>query len=283
LPKHTPKDRSQFLAILQRYTERAGVDVNSTVLVVGGTEQDADVLRGCGLSRITLSNIEGISEPTTKNNLPVLAVDAESSNLPDNSYDMVFVHEAIHHCRCPHRALCEMLRVARRYVIMMEPNDSAFMRLLCWSRFSFPFEIAAVVDNDYTHGGVRNSQIPNFIYRWNRREVDKAASSFLAEYTFRQYTYPYWDFNVNERDLAYRAQTRISKITSMMGGRNFIKLLRCAQAILNRLPILRDQGNKFFCAIEKSAELKPWLLRQDDRKIVFNRDFQHQLGIDVDT
>jgi len=34
------------------------------------------------------------------------------------------------------------------------------MRLLGRLRLSFPFELAAVVDNDYVRGGVRNSQIP---------------------------------------------------------------------------------------------------------------------------
>jgi SAM-dependent methyltransferase len=278
LPKRTGKDRSQFFLVLRQHVERLGIDVGASVLVVGGMPEDAEVLRRCGFHRITLSNIEGTTGGDGQpGEFPIEAVDAEDIRLSDNSYDMVVVHEVIHHCRSPHRALCEMLRVAKRYVVMMEPNDSTFMRLLGRLGFSFPYELFAVVDNDYVCGGVRNSQIPNFIHRWNRHDVFKTASSFLAERMFSVRAYPYWDFNVDERDLAYRKQTRIELITRLIGARNFIRLLRITQTVLNRVPILRRQGNKFFCCIEKSAELRPWLIQNDAGDVVFDRSFQSRL------
>jgi SAM-dependent methyltransferase len=273
LPHPSRKDRSQFQAVLTKCIERYRIGTDATVLVIGGMQEDADLLRRCGFKRMTLSNIEGVGD----GDLPVLALDAENIRLPDDAYDMVVAHEVLHHCRSPHRALCEMLRVARRNVIMMDPNDSAFMRALCRLRFSFPFEIAAVVDNDYVCGGVRNSPIPNFIYRWNAHEIQKVASSFLAECEFHLYADPYWDFNVEARDLAERQQTRIGMITSLIGPRNFIKALRFAQTILNQLPILRRQGNKFFCCIQKNAGLRPWLVMDADGQIVFNQSFQKPL------
>jgi SAM-dependent methyltransferase len=277
LPKRSRKDRSQFTRILRECIKEARIDVNADVLVIGGMQEDAEVLRSCGFHRITLSNINGVPDDSeTPTDLPVLALDAEHIGLPDSSYDVIFVHEVIHHCRSPHLAVCEMLRVAKHYVLMMEPNDSAFMRLLCWLRLSFPFELAAVVNNDFVRGGVRNTQIPNFIFRWNEREVHKLASSFLAEHTSHVYSDPYWDFNADERNLADREQTRISLITSVVGSKNFLRILHGAQRILNRAPILRRQGNKFFCCIQKSPELRPWLQLERDGQIVFNRRFQRR-------
>jgi SAM-dependent methyltransferase len=275
LGRPSTKDRSQFVYVLRKCIEETRIDANSSVLVVGGTQEDAEALSRCGLHRITLSNISGVPDsPDESGGLPIVAVDAEDIRLPDNSYDLVFIYEVIHHCRIPHRALCELLRVAKHQVLMMEPNDSAFMRLLGRLRLSFPFELAAVVDNDYVRGGVRNSQIPNYIYRWNEHEVDKLACSFLAEYACHTLVYPYWDFNVGEEELAYRKQTRIGQITRVIGAKNFLRILPSFQRVVNRVPPLRRQGNKFFCCIQKTGELRPWLTYQGDGQIVFDQRFQ---------
>lgn len=277
LPQRTTKDRSQFLRVLRQHVERLGIDVGARVLVVGGMPEDAEVLQRCGFSRITLSNIEGTADGgETSGEFPIQALDAEDIRLPDSAFDIVVVHEVIHHCRCPHRALCEMLRVAKHYVILMEPNDSAVMRGLGRLHLSFPFEIFAVVGNDYVCGGVRNSQIPNFIYRWNAHEIYKAASSFLAERMFVVHAHPYWDFNVEEEDLACRKQTKIELVTRVIGVRNFIRLLKVAQTVFNWVPILSRQGNKFFCCIEKSDELRPWLVQDASGDVVFDRSFQRK-------
>ena len=76
-------------------------------------------------------------------------VDAEAIGLADNSYDLVLAHEVLHHCRSPHKALLEMLRVSRRDVILLEPNNSLAMRLLLRLRFSFPYELPAVIASGF--------------------------------------------------------------------------------------------------------------------------------------
>jgi hypothetical protein len=152
----------------------------------------------------------------------------------------------------------------------MEPNDSLAMRLVVRMGFSFPYEIPAVVDHHGKSGGLRDSAIPNFIYRWNSYELFKTVSSFLAEYTFSVRAHPYWDFNIDEKELELRKQTKLSIITGAIGAENFLMMLRFSQRILNRVPLLRAQGNKFLCLVEKYPELKPWLAL-DEREIVFNQ------------
>jgi SAM-dependent methyltransferase len=265
--------RHEFDKVLRRHVARNAVDRDSSVLILGGSDDDVASLGQLGFRDITLSNLEGgIRDSDTALGVKVIAADAEDLDLPDGSYDVIFVHAVLHHCRSPHRALCEMLRVARHHVVMLEPNDSASMRLLVRLGLSFPYEIAAVVSNEYRLGGVRNTNVPNFIYRWDENEVTKTASSFLAEYEIAVDAEPYWSFEVDERELAGRTSTRIPKLMKAVGPRRLLSILSGTQSLLN-VPPMRGQGNKFFCWISKTPRLKPWLARSENGGVKFNRQY----------
>ena len=267
------KSRDSFLSVLRRHFKSCKIDRNERLLVVGGSWQDAELLLCAGFENITLSGfnpeLEEYARPTLRNKVNLLTIDAEQIDLQDGSFDCVVAHEVLHHCRSPHRALCEMLRVARKHVALLEPNDSFVMRGLTWTGFSFPYEIFSVVYHGCESGGVRDSCVPNFIYRWNKNAVHKTVSSYLAEYKFVVHAYPYWDFNVDEEELSGRTETRISAITSVIGVRRFLSVLRASQVVLNVVPFVRRQGNKFFCCIEKSEDLQPWLAAGKDGRIAF--------------
>jgi len=55
-----------------------------------------------------------------------------------------------------------------------------------------------------------------------------------------------------------------------MGADPFLAVLRGLQAILNFIPTLRRQGNKFFCCIEKTEELRPWLVAGPGNDVKFS-------------
>jgi SAM-dependent methyltransferase len=268
-----PKDRTQFLSVMSTLCSGIADRQNLSLLVLGGSDEDIRVLQSLGFQNITLSNLprpsDRYSVGQTEYCVPSVAIDAEDMTICDNSYDVIFAHEVLHHCRSPHRALCEMLRVTRKYVIFMEPNDSLSMRFLVKIGFSFPYELPAVMANAGKSGGVRDSAVPNFIYRWNKHELFKTVATFLAEYLFALRNDSYWDFGVDEDELALRTQTKISVITKAIGAKTFLNVLRWTQHILNRVPFLRVQGNKFLCLVEKSDELKPWLSFSDNQ-IIFN-------------
>jgi SAM-dependent methyltransferase len=270
------KRRDQFLAVFLRHLKTCHIDTNEKLLVIGGSREDVEFLICAGFKDITLSNFQAEPEEDAHSNLSpkvkLLTIDAEQINLPDSSFDCVFAHEVLHHCRSPHRALCEMLRVANKHVVLLEPNDSLAMRVLTWAGFSFPYEIFSVVYHGYEAGGVRDSCVPNFIYRWTTNEVRKTVSSYLAEQVSLVHAYPYWDFNVDEKELLMRKETRIHAITSIMGAKTLLAILRAFQIALNTIPVLRSQGNKFFCCIEKTDQLRPWLSAVEN-KITFNRSF----------
>jgi SAM-dependent methyltransferase len=270
------KNRNRFEKALRECVRSMEIDLLGDVLVVGGSAEDGRTLRRVGFRRITLSNLLD-PRPSEQADLDdaemgTVRVDAEAMDLPDGSYDLVLAHEMLHHCRSPHKALLEMLRVSRRHVILLEPNNSLAMRMLLRLRFSFPYELPAVVASGFQTGGVRDSCIPNYIYRWNATDVYQTTASYLAESEFDLYTQGYWDFNVDEAELRRRSETRIGIVTKILSPRVFLAGLRSFQAVVNHVPWLGGQGNKFFSCIGKKSELKPWLIRRGD-EIRFSADY----------
>ena len=247
----TPRNKSRLLKVINHHLQACGVDKNEPVLVVGGGQEDLEILSACGFKQIVLSNLAGKG----------MVLDAENIDLPDNSYPTVFAHAVLHHCRSPQKALGEMVRVSQKHVLFMEPNDCGTLRLLVRLGLSYPYEIGGVAINGYL-GGLRNGPIPNYIYRWTEHEVRKAVLTYHPERQFEVLSQPYWDFYVNEEDLLARKESNIGALASKLGARNFIVLLRIAQVFLGAVPLLRLQGNKFFCAISK-RNLQPWIEVRD--------------------
>jgi SAM-dependent methyltransferase len=252
--KGASKDKSCLLNVISRYLKAHGVDTSQPVLALGAGQEDLEILNACGFKQIVLSNLETAG----------LALDAENISLPDNSYPVVFAHAVLHHCRCPHKAVGEMARVAQRHVLFIEPNDSWALRFLVRKGLSFPYELSAVAAQQYLRGGLRDGPIPNYIYRWTGREVAKCVAAYHPERQFDISAHPFWDFYVNEYELLSRRESRVAPLAQKLGPRNLINLLHLGQAIFNLLPQLRSQGNKFFCAISK-RELQPWIETREGR------------------
>jgi hypothetical protein len=249
---HTSKGKSCLLGVIRQYLKLCGVDLNQAVLVLGGGQEDMEILTACGFSKIVMSNIRTAG----------MSLDVENIALPDDSYPVVFAHAVLHHCRCPQKAVGEMVRVSQKHAFFLEPNDSWALRTLVRLGYSFPYEIAAVAGNGYTRGGMRNGPIPNYIYRWTKATVKSSVFAYHPERQFQVRTHPYWDFYVAEEDLLFRTESRVASLAKKLGPRTFIRLLHFAQAIMNVLPLSRSQGNKFFCAISK-GELHPWIEIRD--------------------
>lgn len=267
------KDRSGFLSVLERHINSHKLATAGSLLVLGASEGDASVLRQAGWSSITLSNFAS-ADTAANGDDDWLELDAEDITLPDNSFESVAAYEVLHHCRSPHRVLCEMLRVSRKYVFLQEPNDSVLYAWLRRVGLISAFEIPAVVANGFVAGGVRNTAVPNFIYRWNHSTVYQTAMSFLPDRVTYVHSYPYWELNQTEFELSARLESRIGYLIKTAGGpKNFRRLLRFMQGILNAAPPFRRVGNQFFCCIEKTDRLREWLLREGDQ-VVFNRRYR---------
>jgi SAM-dependent methyltransferase len=262
-----PMDQS-ILPVFERYLQTLAVDRTQPVLVVGGTEEDLAILSAMGFRQIVLSNLRDRE----------LRLDAEDIQLPDDSYSIVFAHTVLHHCRCPHKALGEMVRVARQHVFFLEPNDSWTFRLLVRLKFTFPYEVGITVACDYSKGGMRNGSIPNYIYRWTEHEVKKCVAAYHPERRISVRACSYWGFWVEgEDDLLRRKGPRTAKLARTLGPGNFMRLLHTGQAALNVLPPLRAQGNRFFCAISK-GDLQPWIEARNNGQFYEKRGYRISLS-----
>jgi len=49
-------------------------------------------------------------------------IDAEKMEIADNTYDLVYAWEVMHHLNNPKKAVQEMARISKKYVVLFEPN-----------------------------------------------------------------------------------------------------------------------------------------------------------------
>lgn len=232
-----------FARVLAALIARGVIGTADSVLVQFAGGYDEAVCRAVGLKNVRLANIapdspstrvDGDAQATTER------LDAHRMPDADGSFDHVIAHSGLHHCSRPHEALHEMYRVARRTVVFVENQDSLLMRLAARVGTGRVYEFPAVIDGGYVSGGVDGSGVPNFVYRWTRRELLKTVAAFDPAYAVPVEVTTEWNLRVNRR-------TGV-KAKMLLGG----------EKIAQRF--LPSQGNIFTAVIRKDlAQLNPWM------------------------
>ena len=171
-----------YCKIIKKYLKNK---IKNTILVLGAGNLDKEILKK--YSNTFFTNFNAQNEKMIKNGILM-------QNLPynNNSYDYVITHASIHHCSRPHAAILEMLRVAKYGVIFIESHDCLLTKLSCKLGFSEIYEYSAVESD--AHGGVDNTNIPNFVYRWTEREVIKLINSYKPLNKYKIYFDYDYDF-----------------------------------------------------------------------------------------
>ena len=168
-----PIEREGFYRrVVGQLLERGLLRRDLAVVVVGGGDLDRRVLAEHGFRDVTISNLDPAQGEVE---------DAEALSYPDGSFDFGIVSAALHHCRSPHRALLELYRVSRLGVLALEARDSTLMRLANRLHVAEEYELTVVASEDFRTGGVSNSAVPNYVYRWTEREVEKTIRSAAPE------------------------------------------------------------------------------------------------------
>ena len=107
----------------------------SVLCVCGGSGMDAEFLARAGgrvvLADISLGAAQRARERSHRFGFPleVVVADVERLPFPDQSVDVVYVHDGLHHLEDPLAGLAEMARVARRAVSVNEPARAAATRM----------------------------------------------------------------------------------------------------------------------------------------------------------
>lgn len=167
-----------YVETVARLVKGGLLDPEAPTLVVAGSAVDRDALVANGFKKATISNVDDRPGDDEYAPFPWSYQDAEELQFSDGEFDQVLIHAGLHHCHSPHRALLEMYRVARRSVVVFEARDSLLLRTAIKAGMVQGYETDAVLVNGMTHGGVGNTEIPNYIYRWTEREVRKTLASF---------------------------------------------------------------------------------------------------------
>jgi len=229
--------------------EQGILDCQMRLLVVCGGSADREVLQSLRFTNVVISNLDVRLRGDEFAPFEWSFQDAEKITFGNEEFDFCIAHNGLHHCYSPHRALLEMYRVSRKGLLVFEPRDSLLTRIWIRLNFSQEYEVAAVVGNGYAFGGVRNTSLPNFVYRWTEREIEKTVCSNAPWGTHR---------------FLYRYALRIPwGRLNMLKNKSFLRLIQTL------LPLVRfffwlfpRQANGFAFVVQKSRipeDLHSWV------------------------
>ncbi len=253
---------SFYTKVILRWIE----DRNSSLLVVAGNMNDRNIFYNLNFRNVVISNIDSRLKGDEFAPFQWSFQNAENIDYKSGEFDYVVVYAGLHHCSSPHRVLLEMYRVARRAIIIIESRDSTVMRVMQRLKFTSSYETKSVYDNDFKYGGVNNTDIPNFIYRWTEREIEKTISSY-APYANHRFHYCY-----GNDATALASRLKNNKIKSL--------IVSIAAPIYKAFVFLFPrQQNYFACKIEKPIEpgdLYKWITFDDGGKKIYNKEWAHK-------
>jgi SAM-dependent methyltransferase len=175
-------------SVIESLLEQELVRTHDRILCTCAAGIEGELFRLLGFDSITLTNRyldEDVIQTTLGlNDIEWVQADAQQLPFDDDSFDVAFVADGLHHCRSPHRAVTEMARVARRGVIVVETRDSLVMRLAVRARMSSDYEVSNRLLETRTSGGADFGPVPNFVYRWKEADFEKSVRCFQPEFNF---------------------------------------------------------------------------------------------------
>jgi len=248
-------DERIYHKTIERLLEDKTVSLDSNILVTCGGYYDHQILMSLGFRNVTISNLdkeyEGQLSPYEWSHQ-----DVENLTYGDDFFDWAIVHAGLHHCYSPHKALIEMLRVAKMGILVLEARDNFLINMGKRLGLVADYEIEAVVGNNLQKGGVNNTAIPNYVYRWTENEIYKIVKAYLPEY------------QNNEIRFFYNLRLPLKRL-EMYDNKMMLFLARSTKwLLLFFTSIFPKQCNEFGYLIIKGNLLQDWLLEVDDEIVI---------------
>jgi SAM-dependent methyltransferase len=228
-----------YLDVLGCLIEDGTISVSDSILVVCGGPLDQEVMGIVGFTDVTNLDTD-------------IRQDAENLTYDNRSFDVVIVHAGLHHCHSPHRALLEMYRVARKCAVAFEARDSLMMRAARRMGLTLDYELHAITPEGT--GGVANTGIPNFIYRWTERGVKNVIASYDPARS-PQIKF-FYDLRIPIQRLKDSRSVALLAIASMIEP--------LSKALARIAP---KQCNEFAFAIMKSGAVHRWIRLPDSEPL----------------
>lgn len=120
---------------------------------------------------------------------------AEALSYGDNAFDFSFCKESYHHFPRPYIALYEMLRVSKKGIVFIEPNDKTDKKVPEQLMNSVRRALKRITGRPIVHSDTWNFEVSgNFIYMVSKREMEKVALALqlptVAFYYYNDYYEP---------------------------------------------------------------------------------------------
>ena len=100
---------------------------------------------------------------------------AENISFSDNSFDYVLCKESFHHFPRPWIAFYEMLRVASKGIVLLEPHDPGIKMPLLVAACNIIDRINPILMQKIWKNRYSYETVGNFVFKISEREIEKAA------------------------------------------------------------------------------------------------------------
>lgn len=175
------RDRRLHVALdVLRGHGRFAPDRQKVLVACGGVGGEGTFLANQGFTDVTVSDLSENALDSCRRldpRLKTARLNAEAMDVADDSFDLVFVQDGLHHLPRPALGLTEMLRVAREAVVVIEPHVGLVGKVLGteWER----------------HGDA-----VNYVYRWSKETFTQTVRSYLLTADNPIVVRRFWDHNL---------------------------------------------------------------------------------------